>query len=222
MTRIDETAYGPTKKMLVQHDTGWKVWGTCPSSLSDAGRGDKVSFSAVLQPSDNDPKFGFFSRPTKGVVLSKAESITASVQIPVKEHGRQGLIPLVEPSLLASLQIAGRRTCPSGLGNRPDDGRNVGHGTRRPGLRPAHPPSQIRRRKEGPLSLVTQTRPNRPDPHDVSGWSKVCERQWAGKDVPDDESRTAALSAREMQAPKSRGGVNRIFRKSPAWVPTLR
>jgi len=65
-----ESMYGTQLKMLVAHDHGWKVWGTCPSGLRDVVKvGDRVQFTAAVQVSDKDPKFGFFSRPTKpGIV----------------------------------------------------------------------------------------------------------------------------------------------------------
>jgi hypothetical protein len=50
--------------MLVQDDRGFKVWGSVPSNLYDA-KGRSVSFSAAIQPSEDDDKFGFFKRPTK-------------------------------------------------------------------------------------------------------------------------------------------------------------
>jgi hypothetical protein len=55
----------PTR-MLVQHESGWKVFGTLPASLDDVERGAVVEFDAAVEPSPKDPKFGFFSRPTKG------------------------------------------------------------------------------------------------------------------------------------------------------------
>ena len=58
-----------TCKMLVIDDRGFKVFGTCPTSLSDAVKGSRVAFTATLEVSDNDPSFAYFSRPTKGSVL---------------------------------------------------------------------------------------------------------------------------------------------------------
>lgn len=68
-----------TWKMLVRDDSGFKVWGSIPKKLmeqtelyltrqiydNDALKGQRVSFTAALQPSEDDPKFGFFKRPTK-------------------------------------------------------------------------------------------------------------------------------------------------------------
>lgn len=57
-------------KMLVRHDTGWKVWGSVPSSIvGTVARGQRVRFQAVIRPSNDDAKFGFFSRPTKAEIL---------------------------------------------------------------------------------------------------------------------------------------------------------
>lgn len=72
-----------TLKMLVESDEGYRVWGTVPRSLEGGGdyrdgqyvavrgveEGDTVTFTATLQPSDNDPLFGFFKRPTKASIL---------------------------------------------------------------------------------------------------------------------------------------------------------
>lgn len=52
-------------RMIVKHASGWKVMGTLPAALDEAEIGDVVEFSATIKPSDRDPKFGFFSRPTK-------------------------------------------------------------------------------------------------------------------------------------------------------------
>ena len=84
-TDLRETNYGPTLKMLVKAEEGYLLWGTVPASLDDLSRqeiladgtvvapkfdkGCKVQFTATLTPSDNDPKFGFFKRPTKAAVV---------------------------------------------------------------------------------------------------------------------------------------------------------
>ena len=47
-------------KCTVKDDRGFVVWG------GDVGdKGDRVTFMATVTVSDNDPKFGFFKRPTK-------------------------------------------------------------------------------------------------------------------------------------------------------------
>lgn len=67
-------------KMLVEHATGFKVWGTVPQSLftrPDGSayelKGSRVAFTATVKPSDKDPKFGFFSRPTGARLLEAKE-----------------------------------------------------------------------------------------------------------------------------------------------------
>lgn len=70
-TKMVESDYGLTEKMLVEDDRGFKVYGTVPSSIYSSGdvKGMKVTFSAKVEPSNNDAFFGFFSRPTKAKVL---------------------------------------------------------------------------------------------------------------------------------------------------------
>jgi len=63
-TKWQESMYGSTLKMLVKDDRGFKVWGSVPSKLDNV-KGRSVSFSATIQPSQDDEKFGFFKRPTK-------------------------------------------------------------------------------------------------------------------------------------------------------------
>jgi len=55
----------PAWKILVRTDAGFKLWGSLPSALHDIAKGDTVSFFATVERSPDDPKFGFFSRPTK-------------------------------------------------------------------------------------------------------------------------------------------------------------
>ena len=62
--KVVESQFGSQTKMLVQADAGWKVWGSVPSSIGPE-RGDRVYFEAKVERSTDDPKFGFFSRPTK-------------------------------------------------------------------------------------------------------------------------------------------------------------
>lgn len=67
-------AYGYETKMLVLDDRGFKIYGTAPKQLLDVDsekslRGRRVVFEAVVQVSKDDPKFGFFSRPTKAGFL---------------------------------------------------------------------------------------------------------------------------------------------------------
>lgn len=51
--------YGTRLVMTVKASDGWLAWGT---ALPGVQRGDKIKFTATFKASDNDPKFGFFSR----------------------------------------------------------------------------------------------------------------------------------------------------------------
>ena len=62
--RMQDGYYGSTMKMLVKDETGYKVWGTVPAGIN-IERGSHVKFTAMVEPSKDDPKFGFFKRPTK-------------------------------------------------------------------------------------------------------------------------------------------------------------
>jgi hypothetical protein len=64
-----ESFYGIVTKILVEHEEGYKVWGTLPRSINHVDRGETVSFSATITRSDKDPSFGFFSRPTKAKIV---------------------------------------------------------------------------------------------------------------------------------------------------------
>ena len=55
-----ETRFGETCKMLVQSDTGFRLYGTAPN---EAEKGQTITFTATVTPSDSDAKFGFFKRP---------------------------------------------------------------------------------------------------------------------------------------------------------------
>lgn len=65
-TKWKENQYGGSLKMLVQLDSGSKVWGTCPAKVdSRFAEGTTITFSATVEVSDDDEYFGFFKRPTK-------------------------------------------------------------------------------------------------------------------------------------------------------------
>jgi hypothetical protein len=72
-TKWVESDFGGSLKMLVLSEEGFKVWGTVPSSL-DADRGDLVRFTGTVEPSRDDPKFGFFKRPAKAEVIGQVEA----------------------------------------------------------------------------------------------------------------------------------------------------
>lgn len=81
-TKWQESQFGNTLKMLVKTEDGWCVWGTMPNSIAlmpscdgkdltrGADKGDRVRFMAQVSPSNDDPKFGFFKRPTQAEMLA--------------------------------------------------------------------------------------------------------------------------------------------------------
>lgn len=77
-TKVVESNFGYrptyTLKMLVTADDGNKFWGTVPASLSEVAKGDRVKFSATVNPSDNDAHFAMFKRPTKASLVSLAHA----------------------------------------------------------------------------------------------------------------------------------------------------
>ena len=70
--KVQESMYGDVLKMLVQDDRGFRVWGSVPSSLDDAERESRITFTATVTASDKDAKFGFFKRPAKAAVIDEA------------------------------------------------------------------------------------------------------------------------------------------------------
>lgn len=74
--KVQDGFYGSQLKILVKHETGFMAWGTCPDGLRDAERGASVEFNATFAPSKNDPKFGFFKRPTKPSFTQPATETT--------------------------------------------------------------------------------------------------------------------------------------------------
>ncbi len=80
--RPEPARYGGTIhhwKMVLDLGNGVRVWGTCPEVLTPtsfastqcATVGDTVEITATVKPSDKDPLFGYFSRPTKSALVSK-------------------------------------------------------------------------------------------------------------------------------------------------------
>ncbi len=55
--------FGAQWKMLVKTDAGYLIWGTVPAGIASAAKGERISFTATVEPSKNDRKFGFASRP---------------------------------------------------------------------------------------------------------------------------------------------------------------
>lgn len=76
-----DTDFGITWKVLLRSADGWKVYATLPTNLSDWAldqhREDwfdallhrTVTMTVTIKPSDDDPLFGFGSRPTKAKIV---------------------------------------------------------------------------------------------------------------------------------------------------------
>lgn len=68
--RVDQGYPRTTYRMKVESSDGWSVWGTCPKALYaqvenlNQLRGRSITLTATLAPSNDDPLFGFMSRPT--------------------------------------------------------------------------------------------------------------------------------------------------------------
>lgn len=72
-TDVRDSDYGIRYCMLVEHPDGWRLWGTAPDSVFSDIRDDMdrprkhthVRFACRIDPSEDDPTFGYISRPTK-------------------------------------------------------------------------------------------------------------------------------------------------------------
>jgi len=74
--KVVEGRFGSTIKMLVKTDAGTKLWGTIPAAIHPE-KGDRVKLVAKVEPSKDDPKFGFFSRPAQAVIVTASLSVAA-------------------------------------------------------------------------------------------------------------------------------------------------
>ena len=72
---LKQTRFGEVLKMTVKdHQNGFVLWGSVPNIYDDegqlvcVGKGDHITFTASVTPSEKDAKFGFFKRPRKAVI----------------------------------------------------------------------------------------------------------------------------------------------------------
>ena len=63
---VDNDFGGSLKMRVVNGDLAY--WGSVPSSI-EVEKGTRVRFTATVEPSNDDPSFGFFKRPAKAEVL---------------------------------------------------------------------------------------------------------------------------------------------------------
>ena len=73
--KVIETAYGITDKCLIKTSAGWKLWITLPSSIGQARRGDRIALTCKVEPSRDDPKFGFGKRPSRARIVTRAATV---------------------------------------------------------------------------------------------------------------------------------------------------
>ena len=60
--------FGQSWKMTVEHEDGWRVWGTIPAQINPYV-GDRVRFEATVTQSIEDPTLGIFKRPREATML---------------------------------------------------------------------------------------------------------------------------------------------------------
>ena len=70
-----ESSYGVTDKCLIRTGAGWKLWITLPADIGAATRGDTVALSCRVEPSKDDPKFGFGKRPSKARIVKSTATV---------------------------------------------------------------------------------------------------------------------------------------------------
>lgn len=69
-TKLQDSQFGSVLKMLVKDDSGFKVWCTVPG-YNNPEKGARITFTVSVEPSKDDPKFGFGKRPAKLEVLEQ-------------------------------------------------------------------------------------------------------------------------------------------------------
>ena len=55
--------------MTVKDERGFRIKGSVPSAIWNVQKGDQVEFDARLKRSRPNPKYGFYSRPTKALIV---------------------------------------------------------------------------------------------------------------------------------------------------------
>lgn len=67
-TDIKDNGFQLRTVFTVLDDRGFKVWGTVPAAIDVVEAGQRVTFTATVEPKDET--FGFFKRPTKAEVIA--------------------------------------------------------------------------------------------------------------------------------------------------------
>ena len=86
-TKLHDSNFGSVLRMTVQAPSGQRYWGSVPSGLDNVQRkdsdewgvrpGDVVRFKGTVAPSDDDPTFGFFKRPSNAEMIEEATACSA-------------------------------------------------------------------------------------------------------------------------------------------------
>lgn len=63
-SKLVHSDFGTVTKVLLQHADGWQVYGTLPRAIEQVAKGDTLTLTATIERSKDDPKFGFYARPT--------------------------------------------------------------------------------------------------------------------------------------------------------------
>ena len=72
--KMKDSQWGETLKVLlkVNGTNGYyKLWGTLPKIEANVEKGDVIEFTARVTASETDNNFGFFSRPSKGLIVAE-------------------------------------------------------------------------------------------------------------------------------------------------------
>ena len=82
--KVQDSDFGSVTKILVIHETSYKVWGTRPQAPAEMDRcfevGDIIKFKATVTVSDKDPKFGYYKRPGIGILVAAREEKARAAQ----------------------------------------------------------------------------------------------------------------------------------------------
>lgn len=98
-------------KLLVRLDDGRKVWGSTGGISTD--KGDRIAFTATVEPSADDVTFAFYKRPTAWEVLVPAPVVTDAEKVAALDAALAPVAPVSAPVEVAAIAVAfSRREVP--------------------------------------------------------------------------------------------------------------
>lgn len=65
-----DDGYNQSWKATIKDEQGNLFWGTLPSAIKTECKGERIELTGTVRPSDNDPHFGFYSRPSKAKLIA--------------------------------------------------------------------------------------------------------------------------------------------------------